>query len=210
MAAALVGGGVALPPAASGTPQDDFNAVYRDWRPDRDVSPCVFSRTRLRNALDVVRSLGDAGSYFPGFADEVNVEISRWDVGGCPGVTRPSRLSRVSIVRLSPRGGARRESVTIRNAGSRTVSLTNATLRDRARNRLRFPRGLRLGARRSLKVVTGCARGRRRATRRGSTLYACGRRTLWDDRGDVVRLVDPRGVVISQRGYGRHRNARRL
>jgi hypothetical protein len=201
----------ALAPSASGTPQDDFNAVYRDWQRDRDVAPCAFSRAKLRSALDFVRTIPDFGSYFPGFADEVSLEIRRWDARGCPGLVRGrSPLARVSVTRVSARGGAALESATIRNAGSRPVSLTGATLRDRSRHRLGFPRGLRLAGRASLKVVTGCARGRRRAFRRRSTLWACGRRALWDDRGDVVRLVDSRRVVISQRGYGRYRTARRF
>ncbi len=113
------------------------------------------------------------------------------------------------ITRIRPRGGLW-ESVTIRNSGSRGVNIGRATLRDRRGNRIRIPRGTRLGARISLRVITGCARGSRRAVRRGSRLYACRRSPLWDDRGDVVKVVDTRGTVVAQRGYGRLRSFVRI
>ena len=100
--------------------------------------------------------------------------------------------------------------MTIRNNGSRSVNIGRAPLRDRRGNRVRIPRGTRLGARSSLRVITGCARGRRRAVRRGSRLYACRRARVWDDRGDVVKVVDTRGIVVAQRGYGRLRRVVRF
>ena len=159
----------------------------------------------------------DFDRYAPGFRAEVAREIARHDSGGCSGVSTPpdtserasSPLRRVRIAGIRPRGGLA-ESVTIRNGNSRSVTIGRATLRDRRGNRVRIPRGTRLGARRSLRIITGCARGRRRAVRRGSRLYACRRSRVWDDRGDVVKVVDARGIVVAQRGYGRLRRVVRF
>ena len=59
-------------------------------------------------------------------------------------------------------------------------------------------------------MYSGCAKGRRKAHRRGSKLYACLRRSVWDDRGDVVKIVDRRGVTVAQRGYGTRRRVVRF
>lgn len=208
-------------PAAAGAapalaaPADDYRAVFRDWQPDGDVAACRFSRAQLVNARNVAATVTDFDSYAPGFREEVGREIARHDARRCTGVARPgarrnrSALRALRIVAIRPKGGAR-ESITIRNSGRRAVSLKGATLRDRAGNRLRLSSGRRLGARRSLRVVSGCARARRKPARLGSRLYACAPRRLWDDRGDVVKVVDARGIVVSQRGYGRLRSVVRF
>ena len=205
-----------LPAGAQAAPADDFSAVAADYRGDGDVTDCRFTRAQLVNAAAFAASVPDLDSYAPGFRGEVGREIARHDAGGCKGVTSPgssdrarSPLRRVRIVRIRPRGRLA-ESVTIRNSGPRAVDLARATLRDRRGNRLRIPRGTRLRAGRSLRVVTGCARGRRRAVRRGPTLHACRRSQLWDDRGDVVKVVDTRGRVVAQRGYGTQRRVVRF
>jgi len=59
-------------------------------------------------------------------------------------------------------------------------------------------------------VVTGCARGHRRAFRRGSRYYACRKRSIWNDRGDVAGLLGPKGHLVSQRGFGRFCGAARF
>ena len=203
------------PPPALAGPNEDFLAVYNDWKPDGDVASCRFTRAQLVNARNVAAGIQDFDSYAPGFRDEVGREIARYDSGGCSGISpdttarNSSPLRRVRITRISPKGG-KRESVTIRNRGSRSVSLRGATLRDRRGNRIRFPRSTRLRAGRSLKVITGCARGRRRPFRRGSLFWACRRKLVWDDRGDVVKLVDSRRTVVTQRGYGTYRGVRRF
>lgn len=111
--------------------------------------------------------------------------------------------ARLRIVALHARGKARRESVTIENVSRRTVDLRGYSLRDRTGRRIRFGRGLRLRPDATLRVVTGCAAGRREAFRRRTRFYACRKRELWNDVGDVVRLHGPRGRLISSRGYGR-------
>ena len=199
---------------AVAAPVDDFRAVFNDWRPDGQITQCRFTRAQLGNAA-AASSGGDFNSYAPGFRDELGREIARQDSGGCRGIAsdspaarRQSALRRLRIGTIRPRGGLR-ESVIIRNSGSRSVSLRSATLRDRSGRRLKLG-SRRLGARRSLRVFTGCAKGRRKAFRRGSRLYACQRRTVWNDRGDGVKIVDSRRVVVAQRGYGRLRGVVRF
>jgi len=98
--------------------------------------------------------------------------------------------------------------VTIRNTGRGAVRLKGATLRDRSGKKLRLSG--RLAGRRSLRVVTGCARGARRPRRVGSRLFACRTGRMWDDRGDVAKVVDARGTVVAQRGYGTFRTVARF
>ena len=203
-------------PAAQAAPADDYQAVANDWKGDGDITACRFSRQQLLSAGVFAASIPDIDSYAPGFRGEISREVARHDAGECRGVSNSpgagranSPLRAVRITRIRPRGG-RLESVTIRNASARTVNLGRATLRDRRGNRVRIPRGTRLGARRSLRIITGCARGRKRAVRRGSRLFACRRGRVWDDRGDVVKVVDTRGRVVAQRGYGTRRGVVRF
>ena len=209
LAAALL-----LPAAAApAAPVDDLRAVFEDWRPDRSITQCRFTRAQLVNALNISSGL-DSDYYAPGFRDAVRREIARHDTGGCRGISTDSAararsaLRRLRIVAIRPRGGLR-ESVTIRNSGSASVALRGATLRDRSGRRVRLG-SRRLGARRSLRVFTGCAKGRKRAYRRGARLYACVRRQVWNDRGDVVKIVDRRGVTVAQRGFGSFRRVVRF
>jgi hypothetical protein len=202
---------------AVASPADDAREVFADWRPDGDITSCRFTRQQLSNSLAVLGGV-DLNYYAPGFREEVGREIARHDSGGCRGITPDtsgsagararSALRRLRIVSIRPRGGSR-ESVTIRNPGSTGVSLKGSTLRDRSGRRIKLG-SKRLGARRSLRVYTGCAKGRKKAYRRGSRLYACSKRRVWDDRGDVVRIVDRRGVAVAQRGYGRFRRVFRF
>jgi hypothetical protein len=197
-------------PAAQAAPADDYQAVAADFRGDGDISDCRFTRQQLINAGTVAAGVPDFDTYAPGFRAEVAREVRRHDSGACRGIAggpagrANSPLRSVRITAIRPRQGLR-ESVTIRNNGSSSVNLGRATLRDRRGNRVRIPRGTRLGARRSLRVITGCLRGGKRAVRRGSRLYACRRSRVWDDTGDVVKVVDTRGRVVAQRGYGRLR-----
>jgi hypothetical protein len=202
--------------SAAAAPADDLRAVLRDWQPDHDIANCRFTRAQLVNARDVAAALTDFDSYAPGFRDEVLREIARHDAGDCRGVVpspsgarNRSRLRSIRIVAIKPKGGTL-ENVTIRNAGPGAVSLKGATLRDRRGNRLRLPAVGKLKGKRSLLVVSGCARGRRKPARLGSRLFACRSRGIWDDRGDVVKVVDSRGTVVAQRGYGSLRSVPRF
>lgn len=193
--------------SARATPAADYRAVLGDWQRDQDVTSCRFTRTQLVNARNQAAAVPDFDSYAPGFREEVAQEIARHDRGGCRGVSpqtpaskrNRSALRAVRITAIRPRGGSR-ESVTIRNTSRRAVRLRGATLRDRSGKRIRLSG--RLAGRRTLRVLTGCAGARQRPARLGSQLFACRSGRVWDDRGDVVKVVDARGIVVAQRGYG--------
>jgi hypothetical protein len=200
---------IVLLPGASGlaAPVDDYRAVLADWQQGQDVTPCRFTRPQLLNARNQAGAVPDFDSYAPGFREEVTQEIARHDRGGCRGVSPQTPVSRrersalraIRITAIRPRGGSR-ESVTIRNTSRRAVRLRGATLRDRSGKRIRLSG--RLAGRRTLRVLTGCAGARKRPARLGAQLFACRSGRLWDDRGDVVKVVDARGIVVAQRGYG--------
>jgi hypothetical protein len=78
--------------------------------------------------------------------------------------------------KIRPRG---HESVVVTNTSRRAISLTGATLRDRSGHKVRL-RGALSG------------RGSRRIYSRG----------VWDNRGDVVKLADRKGLVVRQTGFG--------
>ena len=201
-------------PAAFATPEEDFGRVFRDWRADGDIQPCRFTVTELENARREATDFPDFEVYGPGFTAEVDRELARHGRGSCRGVDNPpleqrldSPLFGVRIIRVRPRGRARRESLTLKNFGTRSVNLRRASLRDKSGKRIRFPRrGFRLKAGRKVRVVTGCPRRRprpRRPVKRRGKLYGCKVKQVWNDRSDVARLKDRKGVTVSQRGYGR-------
>lgn len=210
----LVIAAFAAPIAFAQTPEEDFGNVFRDWRADGDIKPCGFTAGQLRNARREASESPDFETYSTGFIPEVDAELARHARGSCRGVDNPpidvreaSPLFGVRIIRVRPRGRARRESLTLKNFGSRSVNLRRASLRDKAGKRIRFPRrGFRLRPGKRVRVVTGCPRRRprpRRAVKRRGKLYGCRVSQLWNDRSDVSRLKDRNGLTVSQRGYGR-------
>jgi lamin tail-like protein len=215
---AIAGGAIAVPSALADA-EADFQAVFRDWRTDQNITTCRFTRVQLLNARNEADKTPDLELYAPGFRDEVNREIRRWDSGGCRGATPGSGAARDSsaigglrIKKIRPKGGARSESVVLKNTSKKTARLRGATLRDRAGNRLRLPRKARIRRGRTIRVFTGCKKGvkRRRPFKKGRRIYGCRRKQLWNDGGDVVRLVDADGVLIARRGYGRFKSVPKL
>jgi hypothetical protein len=95
--------------------------------------------------------------------------------------------SRARIASVKPK----RERVRIANEGPRAVEVGGMRLRDRQRNSIRLRRGMRIEPGASIVVRSG-------------------RRPIWDDRGDVARLVARDGAVVSQLGYGRYRGVKRF
>ena len=171
--------GLALATSASADPQSDYAAVRGDYAGDGDVTACKFTRAQLVNARSRITQQDD--SYDPGFRDEVNREISRWDSGGCKGSGGgSSKKADFRIVTLKGKvrsRNKRKEYVTIRNRGGKAGNLKGWSLRDRSGHRIRFRKSLRLKAHRRLRVVTGCAKGHRRAFKRGARYFACRRST---------------------------------
>jgi hypothetical protein len=197
---------VAAAPSGAATPAEDMQAVRADFAPDSDVAPCRFTRGQLANALNVASAVQDFDSYVPGFRDEVRAEIARHDAGGCK--TAKRRVANLKIVRIRARRGLK-ESVTVKNRGKRTAKLRGVTLRDRSGARLRLG-SARLAPGRSLRVFTGCAKRRKRFIRLRSRVFACRRKTVWNDSGDVVRLVAANGTLLSRAGFGRFRRVKRF
>ena len=193
------------PSGGSSDPEGDFQKVFRDWQPDQVITPCAFTRRQLVSALNVAAQVGDFDAYAPGFRDAVRREIQRIDSGGCPGLSKQSKL-RVTRVKGKVRKGRskKREFVTIRNVGTAGAALRGMTLRDKAGNRIKLPR-FTLKQKRALRVTSRCRPGRRGPSRRGHRFFACRKRQIWNDAGDVVKIVNREGVVLAQRGFGRFR-----
>jgi hypothetical protein len=195
---------VALPALAS--PQSDFDAVYGDWKADKVMTQCRWTLEQLQNANDIANSNPDF-QYETGFQDSVQAEINRWKAGGCAGVAptsvkKASPLTGAHITAVKPRGKAAREVVKIRNGSKKTLSFRKASLRNAKRAKAVFPAKFKLRSRKVAVVHLGCARGKRRASFNGTTVYLCRRKELLRDKGDVIKLADAKGVVVSQRGFG--------
>jgi hypothetical protein len=193
---ALLAGAVIAPTAAA-SPQSDTAAVIKDFGADSDITPCRFTIGQLENARGQLGA--DINAYSPGLRVEVNREITRWKDGGCKG--KAGAVPDVRIVKVKAKGGVRKESVTLKNFGSKNVSLRRYALRDAAGHVIRFKKTT-LKAGRSLVVVTGCRKGSKKALRKGSRYYGCRKTQFWDDAGDVVELLNAKGVLQSRSKYG--------
>jgi hypothetical protein len=82
------------------------------------------------------------------------------------------------------------------------VALRKATLRNLRGAKAVFPATFKLKPGKVAVVRVGCASGKRRASFSGTRVWLCRRTQLFGDRGDVARLADAKGLVVSQRGYG--------
>lgn len=202
--ALVLAGALAVAPA-SADPQSDFNHVYGDWKGDGVITQCLWSQAELQNAYDVATGNPDF-QYDTRFTDAVQVEIKRWKGGGCSAVLgtvrRASPLTGAKIASVRGRGGPARELVTIRNTTGKALAFRKASLRNSKRGRAAFPSGFRLAKGKTATVHVGCAAGRRRPSYVKTTVWLCHKKALFADKGDLARLADPKGVVVSQRGYG--------
>ncbi len=104
----------------------------------------------------------------------------------------------VRIVKVQSKGGARSESVTVKNFGRKSVNLRRFVLRDADDHAIRL-QTTTIKSKRSLRIVTGCRKGTKKAVRRGARYYACRSKQFWDDAGDVVELVNPKGALVSKK-----------
>ena len=192
VAAVLVA--AALAPGAAATPAADLTSIVRDYSRDERITPCRFTRGQLEGARSQIGD--DVEAYAKGIRAAIVREVRRWRRGGCAGRRGP----KLRIVAIDATGAARAESVTIRNASSRTVQLRGYALRDATDHTIKL-RATRLRAGRTLRIVTGCRRGHRRPVRRGSRYYACRSLEVWDDAADVVELLGPGGGLLARRRY---------
>jgi len=191
---------IALVPGAAGSPSADLSAIARDYASGRDITPCRFTRAQLEGARALVNA--DVETYAAGLGAAMDREIKRWKDGGCTAKqTTVAAGSRLVIVKVQPKGGAPKESVTIRNRSKRTVNLKGYALRDAGDHTLKF-RATTLKAGRSLRAVTGCRKGSKRSGRRANSWYFCRSRQIWDDAGDTVELLGPGGGLLARKTYG--------
>lgn len=196
----------ALAVGASATPQEDFDAVYDDWQADHVVTQCRWTQEQLQNAYDAATGNPDF-QYETKFPDAVQTEINRWKAGGCAGVkptavTKRSPLTGAKITSVRGMGKVGRELVKIRNGSARTLAFRKARLGNSKKGRAVFPAKFRLAKGKTATVRLSCQKGKRRASFKRTTVWLCRRRELFRDRGDLARLVDAKGVIVSQRGFG--------
>ena len=185
-----------LAPTAAGSPAGDLRSVLRDYSRDEKITPCRFTQGQLESARGQISE--DIEIYAKGVRGAIRREVKRWKNGGCKG--RGAAANKLRIVAIDAAGGPRKESVTIRNTGRRTVRLRGFALRDAADHTLKF-RATKLAPGRRLKVVTGCRKGHSSAFRRGSRYYACRKNEVWDDAGDVVELLGRGGGLLAKKTY---------
>jgi hypothetical protein len=198
IAAVLVA--AALAPTAAGSPSADLAAVGRDYATGRDITPCRFTVAQLQSARSLIN--GDVETYAAGLGAAIDREIKRWNDGGCTAkqVTAAAG-AKLRIVSVQPKGSARKESVLIRNISGKPVNLRGYALRDAGDHMLKFKTTkLKRGA--SLRAVTGCRKGVKKAVRRGSRYYFCRSKQVWDDAGDIVELLGRGGGLLSMKTYG--------
>jgi hypothetical protein len=199
---------VATPALAS--PQSDFDAVYGDWKKDLVITKCAWSQAQLQNAYDVARGNPDF-QYETRFVNATQAEINRWKTGGCAGVTplsvrKKSPLFGARIIAVKGVGGAAKESVTIRNKSKRRLAFRKASLVNFNGRGFYFPARFKLAKGRSAVVHIGCAKGRKRSSFTARAVWMCSKRGIFNDKGDLARLADPKLVIVSQRGFGSQKN----
>ena len=199
--------------AALASPQSDFDGVYGDWKPDLVITQCRWTQSQLQNAYDVANGNPDF-QYETRFSDDVQKEITRWKNGSCAAappfsIRRRSSLFGAKVVSVKGRGGPAAEVVRIRNRSKKTLSFRKAALfnaRNRSTDGSLFPPGFKLRRGRTATVHVGCATGQRRPYAKGQSVWLCRRTGLFRDGGDIARLSDAKGTVVSQRGFGSKRN----
>lgn len=187
-------------PGVAASPTADLNAIVKDFTSGRNITACLFTQAQLEAAR---AQLGpDANAYAPGLGEAISREIKRWKDGDCSRKRiAAAKGSDVRIVKVASKGGARSESVTLRNYGSKTVSLKGYLLRDAGDHAIKFIKTT-IKPRRSVVVVTGCRKGSKKAVRKGTRYYACRSKEFWDDAGDIIELVNAKGGLLSMKTYG--------
>ncbi len=186
-----------LAPGVGAGAASDRDAVLKDYSSGAKITACRFTIAQLQSALSELGA--DVNAYSPGVRDAIKGEIQRWKNGDCKG--KKGAAVDIRIVKISAKGGARSESVTLKNFGAKGVNLRRYVLRDASKHTIRFKKTT-LKAGRSLRVVTGCRKGSKAAVRKGSRYYGCRKTQFWDDAGDVVSLINDKGTLLSKQAYG--------
>jgi len=195
VAAALLA--TVLVPAAGASPASDLSAVIKDYGSDADIASCRFTLGQLESARSALGS--DINTYAPGLKVEINREITRWKDGGCK--NKAGAPSDVRIVKIQYKGGVKKESVTLKNFGRKAINLRGYVLSDYAKHKIKFKK-TSIKAGRTLRVVTGCGKGHKKAYRKGSTYYGCRTKQFWENGGDIAGLFTSGGTLVSIKSYG--------
>jgi hypothetical protein len=131
--------------------------------------------------------------------------------GGCAGVEplsvrKKSPLYGARIISVRGKGGAAREVVAIRNRAGKTLSFRKASLTNLKGRGFYFPNRFKLRKGRTVRVHTGCQKGKHRSTFSARAVWLCGKSGIFRDKGDLARLADSKLLVVSQRGFGSQRS----
>jgi len=192
----VIAAAAALAPSAVGSPAGDLKSVVRDYSSDEKITACRFTRGQLESVRTQISE--DVETYAKGIRGAIAREVKRWRDGGCK--RKGAAANKLRIVTVKATGGPDKESVTIKNTGKKTVSLSGLALRDAADHTLKF-RSIKLKAGRKLTVITGCRKGVKGAVRRGTRYYACRTAEVWDDAGDTIDLLGKGGGLLAQKKY---------
>lgn len=79
--ATVVATGAVLAPSALASPSSDLTAMANDYKVDRDITDCRFTKQQLTDSRALLTE--DINSYNPDFRAEIDREIARWRNGGC-------------------------------------------------------------------------------------------------------------------------------
>jgi hypothetical protein len=186
-----------VPSTVVGSAADDLNAVMADFQNDNDITPCLFTKQQLINAKSQIPA--DFNAYAPEFKVEINAEINRWDNGGCSGNPTGGSTAGLKIVSAKGKGKVKKESVKLKNTGSKKVSLKGYSLRNIAMKKIKFKKGTKIASGKTLRVLTKCQKGKKKASVKGKTYYACKSKEFWKDSGDVAQLLNKSGTLIAAR-----------
>lgn len=186
-----------VPSAVAGSSASDLDAVLADFSADNDITPCLFTKGQLENAKSQIPA--DFNAYAPEFKIEINTEINRWDNGGCSGNPTGGSTAGLKITKAKGKGKVKKESVTIKNTGSKKVNLKGYALRNVAKKKIKFKKGTKIAKGKTLRVVTKCQTHKKKASVKGKTYYACKTKQFWKDSGDVAQLLNKSGKLIAAR-----------
>ena len=188
--------------AASGA-VGDLASIRADYRADGSITRCRFTLDELERARAQVA--GNPDEAYGNFAGSIDGEIVRLKAKFCRGAlaesARKKSSLKVDITSVVAKGGPDAERVKMKNRSKKPAVLDRARLRNRADTRVGLTR-ISIPPKSSLTVYMGCKpKGKRTGRDRA---YACVKKPLLADKGDVLRLVDGSGIVAAQRGFERY------
>jgi len=203
LATVLAALAAAPPPAVAAAA--DITKIRGDYRKDNKLTRCRFSAQELERARALVRQSPDEA--YGAFAGALDGELARINAKFCKNViaesARKKSSLKVAIVKVAGKGGRDKETVSLRNRSSKRIELRGARLRDRDGKRVSIPTAA-IAGKQTLTVSLACGEAG------GKRVNACAKDALLDDKGDLVGVLDKKGVVATQRGFGKYADAYRF